>query len=89
VVNPAFELGAERGQLAIDVLDPGRVGIEEGGVVPLNLAQKWPAPHDRLLRPGPARIIPEEALDDSVLRRGFDASDPMLDRRIEQKRVPA
>src|ERR1700758_3535829 len=29
--------------------------------------------YNRLLRPGLAQIVPEEALDDSVLRRGFDA----------------
>src|SRR3954468_944827 len=44
---------------------------------------------NRLLRPGLAQIVPEEALDDSVLRRGFDAFDEMLDRWIEQRRVPA
>src|SRR4051812_12589708 len=44
---------------------------------------------NRLLRPGLAQIVPEEALDDSVLRRGFDAFDEMLDHWIEQRRVPA
>ena len=42
-----------------------------------------------LLRPGLAQIVPAEALDDSVLRRGFDAFDEMLDHWIEQRRVPA
>ena len=31
--------------------------------------------YNRLLRPGLAQIVPEEALDDSELRRGFDAFD--------------
>jgi hypothetical protein len=44
--------------------------------------------YNRLLRPGLAQIVPEEALDDSVLRRGFDAFDEMLGHWIEQKRVP-
>lgn len=45
--------------------------------------------YNRLLRPGLAQIVPEEALDDSVLRRGFDAFDEMLDDWIEKRRVPA
>src|SRR4051812_43045590 len=45
--------------------------------------------YNRLLRPGLAQIVPEEVLDDSVLRRGFDAFDQMLDRWIEERRVPA
>src|SRR3954447_26618189 len=45
--------------------------------------------YNRLLRPGLAQIVPEEALDDSVLRRGFDAFDQMLDHWIEERRVPA
>jgi hypothetical protein len=45
--------------------------------------------YNRLLRPGLAQIVPEEALDDSVLRRGFDAFDEMLDHWIEERRVPA
>src|SRR3954454_6621752 len=44
---------------------------------------------NRILRPGLAQIVPEEALDDSKLRRGFDAFDQMLDDWIEQRRVPA
>jgi hypothetical protein len=39
------------------------------------------------LRPGLAVIIPEEALDDSDLRRGFDQFDEMLDRWIRQRKV--
>src|SRR3954452_6070895 len=45
--------------------------------------------YTRLLRPGLAQIVPEEALDDSGLRRGFDAFDQMLGHWIEQRRVPA
>ena len=45
--------------------------------------------YNRLLRPGLAQIVPEEVLDDSELRRGFDAFEEMLDHWIEQKRVPA
>jgi hypothetical protein len=44
---------------------------------------------NRLLRPGLAQIVPEEVLDDSVLRRGFDAFDRMLDDWIEEKRMSA
>jgi hypothetical protein len=36
--------------------------------------------YNRLLRPGLAQVVPEEALDDSDLRRGFDD----LDAKIEQ-----
>jgi hypothetical protein len=45
--------------------------------------------YNRLLRPGLAQIVPEEVLDDSVLRRGFDAFDQMLDHWIEEKRMSA
>ena len=45
--------------------------------------------YNRLLRPGLALIVPEEARDDSELRRGFDAFEEMLDHWIEQRRVPA
>jgi hypothetical protein len=41
------------------------------------------------VRRGLALIIPEEALDDSDLRRGFDRLDEEIDRWIEQKKVPA
>ena len=44
---------------------------------------------NRLLRPGLAQIVPEEARDDSELRRGFDAFDRMLDHWIEQTRLSA
>jgi hypothetical protein len=45
--------------------------------------------YNRLLRPGLAQIVPEQVLDDSVLRRGFDAFDQMLDHWIEEKRMSA
>jgi hypothetical protein len=45
--------------------------------------------YNRLLRPGLAQIIPEEALDDSDLRRGFDQLDDKIERWIERERVPA
>jgi hypothetical protein len=45
--------------------------------------------YTRLLRPGLAQIVPEEVLDDSELRRGFDAFDQVLDHWIEQRRVSA
>jgi hypothetical protein len=45
--------------------------------------------YSRLLRPGLARILPEEALDDSPLRRRFDEIDAAIDRLIQdQKLVP-
>jgi hypothetical protein len=45
--------------------------------------------YNRLLRPGLAQIIPEEALDDSDLRRGFDQLDDKIERWIEREKVPA
>jgi hypothetical protein len=45
--------------------------------------------YNRILRPGLAQIVPAEVLDDSVLRRGFDAFDQMLDQWIEEKRMSA
>jgi hypothetical protein len=45
--------------------------------------------YNRLLRPGLAQIVPEEVLDDSELRRGFDVFDQTLDHWIEKRRVPA
>ena len=40
--------------------------------------------YNRLLRPGLAQIIPEEARDDSELRRGFDQLDEKIDDWIER-----
>jgi hypothetical protein len=45
--------------------------------------------YNRVLRPGLAQIIPEDALDDSEMRRGFDQLDEKIDRWIEQQKVPA
>ena len=45
--------------------------------------------YNRLLRPGLAQIIPEEAKDDSELRRAFDQFDERIDRWIEKEKVPA
>jgi len=45
--------------------------------------------YDRILRPGLAVITPEEAREDSELRRGFDQLDVMLGRWIEREKVPA
>jgi hypothetical protein len=45
--------------------------------------------YNRLLRPGLAQIIPEDARDDSELRRGFDQLDEKIDRWIEREKVPA
>ena len=45
--------------------------------------------YNRLLRPGLAQIIPEDARDDSELRRGFDQLDESIDRWIEREKIPA
>src|SRR3954453_22352032 len=45
--------------------------------------------YNRLLRPGLAQVIPEEALNDSDLRRGFDDLDDKIARWMERERVPA
>jgi hypothetical protein len=45
--------------------------------------------YNRILRPGLAQIIPEEALDDSDLRRAFDQFDEKIDHWIRQEKVPA
>jgi hypothetical protein len=45
--------------------------------------------YNRLLRPGLAKIIPEQARDDSELRRGFDQLDKTIDRWMEREKVPA
>jgi hypothetical protein len=42
-----------------------------------------------ILRPGLAQIIPEEAQDDSELRRAFDQFDEKIDHWIEKEKVPA
>jgi hypothetical protein len=45
--------------------------------------------YNRTLRPGLALITPEEALDDCELRREFDRLDELIERWIEEKKVPA
>jgi hypothetical protein len=45
--------------------------------------------YNRVLRPGLAQIVPIEVLDDSELRRGFDQIDVVIDRWIENAKVPA
>jgi hypothetical protein len=45
--------------------------------------------YNRLLRPGLAQVIPEEAKDDSELRRAFDQFDERIDRWIKKEKVPA
>jgi hypothetical protein len=45
--------------------------------------------YNRLLRPGLAQIIPEDARDDSELRRGFDQLDDTIDCWLERQKVPA
>jgi len=45
--------------------------------------------YNRILRPGLAQIIPEEARDDSLLRRAFDQFDEKIDQWIRQEKVPA
>jgi hypothetical protein len=45
--------------------------------------------YNRILRPGLAQVIPEEALDDSALRRCFDQLDAAMQRWIEDQKVPA
>jgi hypothetical protein len=45
--------------------------------------------YNRILRPGLARIIPEEAREDDDLRRGFDQLDSTIARWIEREKVPA
>ena len=44
---------------------------------------------NRALRPGLALIIPEEALDDSELRRGFDGLDQVIEQWTEQTKLSA
>lgn len=43
--------------------------------------------HNRVLRPGLAEIIPEQAAPQTTLRRRFDQLDAAIDEWIEQQRV--
>jgi hypothetical protein len=45
--------------------------------------------YNRILRPGLARVIPEEALDDSPLRRRFDELEAAIDQWIEEQQPAA
>ena len=45
--------------------------------------------YNRILRPGLAQIVPDEALDDSELRRAFDQFGEKIDHWINQQKVPA
>jgi hypothetical protein len=45
--------------------------------------------YNRILRPGLARVIPEEALDDSPLRQRFDELDAAIDRWIQEQQLAA
>jgi len=45
--------------------------------------------YNRVLRPGLAQIIPNEALEDSALRRRFDQLDLEISHWIEEQKVPA
>ena len=45
--------------------------------------------YNRILRPGLAKIVPIEVLDDSKLRQGFDQIDQVIHRWIEKRKVPA
>jgi hypothetical protein len=45
--------------------------------------------YHRILRPGLAQVIPEQALDDSELRRAFDQFDDKIDCWIHNQKVPA
>jgi len=45
--------------------------------------------YNRLLRPGLALVIPEEALDDSELRRGFDDLDAKIQKWMDEHQMIA
>jgi hypothetical protein len=45
--------------------------------------------YNRVLRPGLAQIIPEDAQDDSELRRTFDQFDQKIEDWLRQQKVPA
>src|SRR5262249_47743314 len=45
--------------------------------------------YNRVLRPGLAQVIPEEAADDSCLRRRFDQLDREIERWLKEQKVPA
>jgi hypothetical protein len=45
--------------------------------------------YNRVLRPGLAQVVPEEALEDSTLRRQFDRLDQAIGQWLEEQKVPA
>jgi hypothetical protein len=45
--------------------------------------------YNRVLRPGLAQIVPEQATEDTALRRGFDRLDEAINQWIEAHKVPA
>jgi hypothetical protein len=45
--------------------------------------------YNRLLRPGLAQVVPEEALDDTDLRRGFDDLDAKIESWMDEHRMVA
>jgi hypothetical protein len=55
----------------------------------LRIALFWTRAYNRLLRPGLAQVLPEEALDDSALRRAFDQLQRAIDDRIEEENIAA
>jgi hypothetical protein len=49
----------------------------------------WTRVYSRVLRPGSAQVIPEEAQGDSALRRQFDRLDQAISQWLEEQKVPA
>jgi hypothetical protein len=45
--------------------------------------------YNRVLRPGLAQVVPEQAQDDSALRRQFDRLEHAINRWIDDQKVPA
>lgn len=45
--------------------------------------------YNRVLRPGLAQVVPKDAEDDSALRRQFDRLDQVINRWLEEQKVPA
>jgi hypothetical protein len=63
-----------------------RYRVTDGG---WRTALFWTRVYSRVLRPGLAQVIPEEARDDSTLRRQFDRLDQAISQWMEQQKVPA
>jgi hypothetical protein len=45
--------------------------------------------YNRVLRPGLAQVAPEEAQEDSALRRQFDRLDQVISQWLQEQKVPA